>query len=141
MDVTPIITRLRTPLAAAGFVLVAGAGDLDAAIEGAPGTPSAYVLPLAETPEAPDLVGVQHQRLAVEFAVVVVVSNVRDATGAAAAAELATRRIAVRQALAGWIPDAATGEAVVFIGGRLLKFHEARLWWTDEFRLMRDYWS
>lgn len=138
MDVTPIITRLRGQLAGAGFVTIAGAADLDAAIEGAPSTPAAYVLPLAEQGEAPDLAGRHHQRLVQAFGVVLVVSNLRDATGAAAAAELAARRQAVRLALLGWAPDASNGEPVAFSAGRLLQFRDARLWWTDEFRLMAD---
>ena len=139
MDVTPVIDRLRAQLS--GFVTIAGAGDLDAAIDGTPNTPTAYVMPLAESAEAPDLAGLHHQRLLQEFAVVLVVSNLRDATGAAAAVELATRRAAVRTALLGWVPDATNGEAVAFTGGRVLKFENQRLWWTDEFRVMTDYRS
>lgn len=137
MDVTPIITRLRAQLA--GWVLVAGAGDLDAAIDGLPATPAAYVLPLGEQADAPDLAGQHHQRVAQEFAVVMVVSNLQDATGAAAAAELATRRLTVRAALLGWASDATSGEVVAFTAGRLLRFENRRLWWTDEFRVMADY--
>ena len=67
-----------------------------------------------------------------------VVSNVRDTTGEAAAAELADRRLLVRAALLGWVPETAAGEAVAFAGGRLLQFREARLWWTDEWRVTTD---
>jgi hypothetical protein len=139
MDVSPIIARLKAQLT--GFVLIGGAGELDAAIETLPATPAAFVMPLGEAPEAPDLVGLHHQRIAQEFAVVLVVSNLRDATGAAAAAELQTRRLAVRSALLGWVPDVSNGETVAFTGGRILRFVDQRLWWTDEFRVMTDYRS
>ncbi len=139
MDVTPIITRLRAQLT--GWVAIAGAADAAAAVENSPATPAAYVVPLAETADAPDLVGVHHQRLMQEFGVVIVVSNLREPTGAAAAAELAARRLAVRAALLGWVPDASTGETVAFVAGRLLEFRDQRLWWTDEFRVMTDYRS
>jgi hypothetical protein len=32
----------------------------------------------------------------------------------------------------------ANGEAVAYLGGRLLQFRDARLWWTDEFQVMTD---
>ena len=139
MDVSPIITRLRAQLS--GWVFIGGAADADQAIETAPATPAAYVVPLAETADAPDLLGVHHQRLTQEFGVIIVLANLRDATGAAAAAELQARRTAVRAALLGWAPDAGNGEPVSFIGGRLLTFRDQRLWWTDEFRVMSDFRS
>lgn len=139
MDVTPIITRLKAQLS--GFVAVGGAADVDQAIEHAPATPAAYVMPLAESAEEPSLIGLHQQRLALDFGVLIVISNLRDPSGAAAAAELATRRAAVRTALMGWVPDADTGEPVFFVGGRLLQFRDQRLWWTDEFRVFTHYRS
>lgn len=141
MDVLPIITRLQAQLAGQGFVAIAGSGSLDAAIDTLAATPAAYVQPLAETATEPDLAGTTHQRIAQDFAVVLVVSNLQDAAAAAAAAELHTRRLAVRTALLGWVPVPAQGEAVAFTGGRVLKFENQRLWWTDEFRVMTDYRS
>ena len=139
MDVTPIITRLQAQLS--GFVAIAGAADMDAAIEAAPATPAAYVVPLAETADDPDLAGAHHQRVLQEFGVVLVVANLRDATGRAAAVDLATRRLALRTALLGWAPDASNGEVVAFTSGALLQFRDARLWWRDVFRVMTDFRS
>ena len=139
MDVSPIIARLKTQLT--GFVLIAGAAELDDAIATTANPPAADVLPLAETATAPDLAGVHHQRVRQAFAVVLVVANLRDATGAAAAADLQPKRLAVRSALLGWVPDAANGETVAFVSGRLLTFADARLWWTDEFEVITDYRS
>jgi hypothetical protein len=139
VDVTPIVTRLRAQLT--GFPVIAASADADAAIDTAPATPAAYVVPLAETAEAPDLVGVHHQRLLQEFGVVLVVANLRDATGLAAAAELQTRRLAVRAALLGWAPDASNGEPVAFTSGAILQFKDSRLWWRDVFRVFADFRS
>jgi len=139
MDVSPIVTRLQAQLT--GFVSIGASADADAAIDNAPATPAAYVVPLTETPDAPDLVGVHHQRLAQAFAVVLVVSNLRDVTGAAAAAELAAKRTALKAALLGWVPDASNAEAVAFAGGALLQFRDQRLWWRDVFTVMTDYRS
>jgi hypothetical protein len=139
MDVTPIITRLQAQLT--GFAAIAGSASVDQAIETAPNTPAAYVVPLAETAEPSPLIGVLVQRLTQEFCVVLVIANLRDATGAAAAVDLAAKRQALRAVLLGWVPDAATGEAVEFVGGALLDFREARLWWRDVFRVVTYYRS
>lgn len=139
MDVTPVIARLQAQLS--GFVCIAGSADADQAINAAPATPAAYVVPLAETAEGSDLIGVLNQRLTQDFAVVLVIANLRDATGAAAAAELASQRLALRAALLGWVPDDLTGEPVQFVGGELLQFKDQRLWWRDVFRVMTYYRS
>ena len=139
MDVTPVIDRLRAQLS--GFVTIAGSADVDSAVDGAPATPAAYVVALAETADPSDLIGVHEQRLMQEFAVVLVVANLRDTTGAAAAAELATKRLALRAALLGWVPDAATGEPVQFVGGDLMQVRDQRLWWSFVFRVITYYRS
>ena len=139
MDVTPILARLKAQLT--GFVTIAASADADIAIDGAPATPAAYVVPRAETAEGPALLGLHHQRVTQEFGVVLVLSNLRDATGAAAAAELHAKRMALRAALLGWVPDASNGEPVSFTAGQLLQFRDQRLWWQDVFRLITDYRS
>lgn len=139
MDTSPVIARLQASLAGSGWVLIAGAAELDAAIDTTPAVPAAYVLPLAETAEPSDLASLHSQRIAQGFAVVICVANLRDARGAAAAGDLHTRRMAVRAALLGWAPDLADGEAVSFAAGRLLKFEQQRLWWTDEFTVFTTY--
>lgn len=139
MDITPIVTRLKAQLA--GFVQIGGAADLDAAIDNLPGVPAAFAMPLAELAEEPAYAGIHAQRIQQSFGVVLVVQNLRDVKGAAAQTDLQAKRLQVRNALAGWVPDAANGERVAFSGGRLLRFEQGRLWWTDEFRVMTDYWS
>lgn len=134
-----VATRLAEQ-AAGSFAFIGTVADLDAALAGLPrAAPAAYVLLLAESAEDPDLASLHHQRLRLEFAVVIVCQNLRDATGAAASADLQARRLQVRAALMGWVPDAANGETVAYTAGRLLAFRDQLVWWTDEFRVMTDY--
>lgn len=136
MDVTPIIDRLREQCPPPLFKSVGGAIELDAAVQSAPATPCAWVMPLAEKAETPHLASVQTQLVMQDISVVICVTNRRDATGAAASQDLKTLRQAVRAALMGWAPDGETGDPLAFTSGRLLRFDEGRLWWADEFRVM-----
>jgi len=139
MDLSLITTRLREQLT--GFKAIGGAADLDAAAEGAVATPSAFVIPLADSARPNGLIGTHHQELTEAFAVILVVANLRDARGDAALQTLAPLRLQVRQALAGWVPVAAEGEPVQIAGGRLLRMADARLWWSDEFAVKTYFWS
>lgn len=136
MDVTPIIDRLREQCPPPLFKAVGGAIELDAAIQSAPATPCAWVMPLAEKADAPHLASYQAQLVTQDISVVICLTNRRDATGAAAAQDLKSLRLAVRAALLGWAPDGETGDPLAFTGGRLLRFDDGRLWWADEFRVM-----
>lgn len=134
MDVTPFVLRLRAQ-AAGAFAEIAASADLDAAMD-APGSgAAAYLVPLAEDGEDSPLVSVHRQRLEQAFGVVIRVQNLQDASGIAAAADLHTKRMAVRQALLGWVPDTTNGEPVRFAAGAILQFKEQRLWWQDVFRV------
>lgn len=139
LDLDVIAARLRAQVPA--LKSVGGAADLDAAIEGAVTTPSAFVIPMAYDAEKPYLVGVHAQDTTEAFAVLLVTSNKRDGTGAAALQDLRPLREQVRAALAGWAPDPATGEPVSMTGGRLLAFPAGRLWWADEFQVQTSYRS
>lgn len=140
MDLSPVVTRLKATLTA--LRTVGAAADLDAAFNGVVATPSAFVLPLAEAGDGMGLLSSTGQRLTLAFGVVHCLSNRRDAQGGAAMDDLATHRAALKTALIGWVPNAATGEAVNFKAGRLLKMDgDGRLWWTDEFELIDYYWS
>lgn len=137
MDVTPVIARLKAQLT--GFVSIGGAADLDAAIEGTPNAPAAYVLPLGEGAAEPYLgAGVTAQTVTQGFGVVLVAQNLQDARGEAASKALAPMRAQVRQALLGWAPVPAEGQPVRFSAGRLLQFAQGRLWWTDEWLVDTD---
>lgn len=131
MDTAVVVARLKGELG--GFNTIGGAADLDAAIERLPNTPAAFVLPLAEQGGKPQLLGQHSQRISKAFGVVLVVSNLQDATGAASTSELEVKRQAVLTALAGWSPNPPSSGPVAFTGGRLLRFDQGRLWWVDEF--------
>ncbi len=140
MDLSAIEARLQTLLTA--LKSVGAAADLDAAIAGKGPTPSAYVLPLADSAVDSDMLSTTGERITQRFGVLHVVSNRRDAKGAAALTDLNTHRQNLRTALVGWVPDTQTGEPVHFRAGRLLSLDaDGRLWWIDEFELITYFWS
>ena len=135
MDLTFVLDRLKSQLS--GIRQFGGAADLDAAITGSVTVPAVFVMPQTEAAEkTPMATGVVRQTFTPNWGVVLVVSNRRDASGAAALGDLAPLRQTVRQALVGWVPDEATGEPVYGTGGRLLRMDgDGRLWWVDSFEL------
>ncbi len=140
MNLTPVIDRLKSLLT--GFKSIGSAVDLDAAMGGVVAVPAAFVMPLAESATALDLLQQTSQRITSLFGVVLCVSNKRDATGAATLVDLVSLRNQLRNALVGWIPDPATAEPVHFAAGRLMRMDgDGRLWWLDEFELVTHYWS
>lgn len=140
MDLDLVIARLKATLT--GFKAIGGAADLDAAIGAAVAVPTAFVIPLADSARPSESLGFHEQLLSVAFGVVLVASNRRDTTGAAALADLGALRAQVRDALAGWAPIAAEGLPVQIAGGRLLRLDgDGRLWWSDEFTLQTYYRS
>lgn len=135
MDLQFVIDRLKAQLS--GIRQLGGAADLDTALNGSVSVPAVFVMPQAEKAAVTDMVtGLVRQTFAQNWGVILVVSNRRDATGAAALTDLASQRQAVRLALVGWVPDASTGEPVYATGGQLLRLDgEGRLWWVDSFEL------
>ena len=140
MDLSLIVTHLRANMPALRSVGVSA--DLAAAEEGVVAFPAAFVIPLGDKGVDLGMVGSTGQRVAQTFGVVHCLSNRRDAQGGAALNDLAAMRAKLRTALVGWVPDAATGEPVLFTAGRLLRLDgDGRLWWMDEFQLITFYWS
>lgn len=140
MDLSLILARLKTELT--GLRSIGVAADMDSAERGLVSTPCAFVLPLADAVTDMGLVGATGERTQEAFGVVHVMNNRRDAQGGAAIDDLHTLRTNLRNALVGWVPDMATGEAVGRAGGRLLNLDgNGRLWWIDEFQLTTYYWS
>lgn len=131
-DVSPVIRRLRervAPLKACG-----GAADLDRARSSLTTAPAAFVLPARDMPSAsPFMDGVVSQEVPTEFAVVLAVKNVADATGAAALDALTPVRQAVGAALLGWLPEGAE-LSCEYAGGEMVDFVNGVLWWTDSYR-------
>lgn len=126
-----IIARLEADKAALGLKLVAGAAAFARAAEANPtATPAAYVIPLDESPGAPPFSGDDIQKIDVMVGVVLALSNVADAKGAAAHTDLQTLRDAVKASLLGWAP--ATGYATLSRGrSTMMAFRDGHLWWQD----------
>lgn len=140
MDLNAVVARLKAQLT--GVKSIGASADLHAAIEGTVPLPSAFVVPLAEQGSDMDMLSQTNQRIAQVFGVIQVVSNRRDAKGAASLDDLKTLRLNLRAALVGWVPDAANGEPVHFRSGRLLRLDgDGRLWWIDEFEVVTFYWG
>lgn len=135
LDIETLIERVRAQVA--GLRGVGGAADLDAAMR--PGAritpPMAYVMPLGEQALARQASSVLRQTVRCQFGVVLVIQALRDAEGREALRALRVLRQALRDALVGWVPDVATGEPVIYLGGELVQFEgDGRLWWSDEFQ-------
>lgn len=140
MQLSLAIARLqtRTP----SFKSRGGAVDLDAALQSKlPILPACFVMPLVDTAKPGRLTSVHSQYLTRAFAVVQVLSNRRDTPGKAALFDMDAANAEVRAALIGWVPDPEVGEPVQFTGGRVLKFEDGRLWWSDEFQVSGFYRS
>lgn len=134
MDLTPILAHLQA--VRGPFKFVGSAADLDAIGNGPVTAPACYLLPGSETAEGNRLLGAFEQRLSVRFMVVIVSSNLRDASGAGALAGLEALRSAVRSTLVAWAPDGGPGEPIEFDRGGVLRFDDGLLWWADEYRLI-----
>lgn len=140
MQMSQVIARLKAQ--ATKFTSHGGAADLDAALKSSlPILPALFVMPLVDGAQLSKNTGVHSQYITRAFAVVQVLSNVRDATGKAALFDLDAANAQVRAALIGWVPDPTVGEPVQFTGGRVLKFEDGRLWWSDEFQVSGYYRS
>lgn len=96
--------------------------------------PAAYVIETTDTAEANGLLtGGVRQRLTRGFAVVILVSTLRDDKGGQAAISLAPLRQAVRIALLGGAPSDAY-EPITYSRGRLLAAERGILAWQDEYQ-------
>lgn len=130
--IAAVIDRLRT---LAELRSVDSAAEY-AALEAPPAParcPAAYVVELADQAGGNGLAaGGVRQLLTERLAVVLIVASLRDARGAAAAAELREVRHATRAALVGWAPDAAH-DPLLFGGGRLIAAERGYLVWQDEY--------
>ena len=135
MDLALIITRLDTT--ATTLDLVAGTMDLATVVNAPKRKPAGYVIPLSET-AGPNTLGsgATSQEVVEHFGVLLAVSNLRDARGEQANADLETVRLDVRAALLGWAP-ASTHDPIIFTGGRVMQINQQVIWWQDEFSTAR----
>lgn len=126
------IARLRDR-ASPPFALVEGAAELASVGGGAPNaTPAAFVFTAEEAAGENERVTGVLQRMEVDVSVVIVTSNVSDAQGAAAAADIEALKMIVRGALVGWQP-ASTDDVVTNVGGKLVRAKEGLVWWELTF--------
>ena len=131
LDPQWIIARLDTQVAA--LKRVAGSAELAAASEDLKQVPAAFVIPAAERPGASSTgTMLVSQQNTVRFGVVLAVSNLRDARGEKAQADLLTLRTAIMTALLGWQPNVEF-DPLEYAGGRLLQLADQVLWWQDDF--------
>lgn len=92
--------------------------------------PACFVLVNAELPGAPAAANLLIQQVQVEIGIVMVVRNVADVTGHAAALDIEQLRHKVREVLYGWVPEGAS--APLARGpSNLLAFREGHVWWQD----------
>ena len=134
------LPRALPSKAAGSFAFIGTVADLDARARRSAARRACRRLCccLPRAPKTPDLASLHHQRLRLEVCVVIVCQNLRDATGAAAS-EPCSRRLQVRAALMGWVPDAANGGPSPHRRPAARVSRPARLVDRDEFRVMTDY--
>ena len=112
---------------------VAGAADFKM-LEESTGlaVPSAFVVPLDDSPDENTSGNSTRQSMVDSFAVIVALDNTPDEKGQGAAATVNTLRTALWAALLGWQPG-ADYDGITYQGGQLLKLTRARLWYQFEF--------
>lgn len=133
MDVQPIIDRLRECLADLPLrEIEAGVEGVNAALQGSRAAPALYVVPVAERGVYMPHTGCVEQHETRVFAVLMVLEAVDSIRGQGISLQLLRQRI--KQALIGWVPDAETGEPVLFDGGAMVDFSGAGvLAWGDDY--------
>lgn len=132
MDLSALIQRLQERVGA--LRQVAGAAGFQVAVESGVSTPpAAYAVLLEERAAASEFGDAVIQRVEVLIAVCLVVRNVADARGAAAAQDMDALRGAVKTALLGWVP-AEGCDPLQRTGARLLTFTDGLMWWQETYR-------
>lgn len=110
---------------------VGGAANFAQATEANPrATPAAFVFTTAESADGGGLTADASALYRVEIALVIVVRDVGDPTGAAATDDIEGLRGQVFDVLLGQRPDAQHTEAQ-FIGGAVLAVRDHHYWWQD----------
>ena len=114
------------------FKEVAGAADMTNIMSGRLTDMGCYIFQERITATESGLVGATMQRLAVSFAVLIVVRNVKDARGADAADASYTLQTNLKTALLGWSPD-SNADPLEYSGGALVSFANGFFIWKDTF--------
>lgn len=113
---------------------VGGAADFAAAQEGLRNkTPAAFVVPLAENATRNSSATlVVRQQVTQQFAVILAVSNLKDARGEKALNDLHQVREQIFEKVLGWSPP-GTDSVMEFSSGRLLDMDNQVVWWQDDY--------
>jgi hypothetical protein len=132
VDLTLIRDRLT---AQTSIKKVGNAADLDAVMRGGiPTLPAAYVLPLGESGEEPDMMeNTYMQHVAAQFGVVIAVRDLTDAQGDAALEALRPISKEVDDALVNWSPDGDELDPIGYAGGQLIGFRDQVIFWQKDF--------
>jgi len=99
--------------------------------------PSAYVIPLDDSPEENMSQNAVRQPLNDAFAVIAVVSNTVDEKGQASAGSIHHIRSELWRALLGWSPSDRY-DPITYDGGTLLSLDRARMFYQFEFAAMME---
>jgi hypothetical protein len=114
------------------FKEVAGAADLANVMAGRLSDAGCYIFQERVTATESDLIGATMQRLAVSFAILIAVRNVKDARGGDAADASYLLQDLLKTALLGWSPD-ASADPLEYGGGALVSFTNGFFVWKDSF--------
>jgi hypothetical protein len=136
MTLDQIVVRLQAE-ASPPLRMVGKAGDIPVAQDQARGavqSPSAYVVPIGDTAEPNRLAtGAHDQRITDTFGVLLVVRDLSDAKGGAAAQTFSAIKSAVRDALVAWTPSPAD-TPVELVDGKTIEMINGELWWLERYR-------
>ncbi len=138
MKLNLVIAQLRAycpsfAAAAPALPRIAGAAEFKMVPETvALPVPSAYVIPLEDSPGPAKSGNAVRQELVESFAVVVALDNKLDERGQASATALHDLRAEIWKALLGWRPEAHY-DGISYEGGSLLQLDRARMWYRFEF--------
>lgn len=125
------LSWLRSNQQTLGVKLIGGAAAFQQAAEKNPAaTPACFAFLADENPLPGKFSGTDIQRVDVVMPVVLVVRNVADATGEAAASDLQPLRDAVKTLLLGWVP-LENWQPFQRGRGHLMAFRDGHMWWQD----------
>jgi hypothetical protein len=136
MKLDEIVDRLKA-VAMPPLRLVGKSADMPSAqgqSRGAVQSPSAYVLPIGDnaTPNR-FATGAHIQEVAETFGILIVVRDLSDAKGGAAASSFSAVKGAVRDALISWTPNNAD-MPIDLVDGRMVDVINGEVWWLERYR-------
>lgn len=111
----------------------AGAVELASAREDIRNTPALWVIPVRDQAGNNDILNGVSQMVTSVVGLIFAVRNFSDGTGAAGHSDLMNHRKQASASLLGWQPGDAD-EGVELVGGRLLGYNDATVWWQDDYR-------